>query len=301
MMRPFTCLCLLAALGSGLYLYSEKHRAQMLDRDISRTVKQADATRERIGLLRAEWALLNEPDRLSALATQYLVLQSLAPTQFTQLADLPNRLPAPVLTPALPPMDEPQLPLTIPLAAVAPVSQPRAPLAVAAAVPVRPAPAGPAASAKLPAQLAALVAPKPVPVQLAAAAPVAAQPPKPAPVPPAAPVQLAAAHPAPHHAATPRPDAEPASRLAAATPKPEPDAERPGPFRPVFAPIVPAYQHGPSPVVHAPTVQTAAATTNTYAPSAYAAAAPFVGSALGMARTILAAPVPVASAATPGR
>ncbi len=41
MIRPMTCLSLVAALGAGMYLYQEKHNAQMLDRDINRTVKQA--------------------------------------------------------------------------------------------------------------------------------------------------------------------------------------------------------------------------------------------------------------------
>ncbi len=75
MIRPMTCLSLLAALGAGLYLYQEKHTAQMLDRDITRTVKQADQARDRIGLLKAEWALLNEPERLQGLAAQHLQLQ----------------------------------------------------------------------------------------------------------------------------------------------------------------------------------------------------------------------------------
>ena len=38
MIRPFTVLCLLTACGSGLYLYSEKHRTGLLDRDIARVI-----------------------------------------------------------------------------------------------------------------------------------------------------------------------------------------------------------------------------------------------------------------------
>jgi len=95
MIRPFTCLCLAAACGSGLYLYSEKHRTAMLDRQISAVIHATEAARARTGLLRAEWALLNEPDRLKDMADKYLTLQPMAPTQFVALADLPNRLPAP--------------------------------------------------------------------------------------------------------------------------------------------------------------------------------------------------------------
>jgi hypothetical protein len=241
MIRPITCLSLIAALGAGGYLYQEKHVAQLLDRDINKTIKQADQGRDRIGLLKAEWALLNEPERLQGMAQQHLpTLQSLQPTQFARLEDLPNRLPAPSAAPVnAPPVDD------APVASVQPV----APIA-----------------ARPPVVVAATVAP--------ASAPVA---PVQTPAAPA-PVQLAAARPKPHVMAKPR-ETEPA---VAAIPAP----------RPYYAPMMPAY--APTPVViHAPTVQTASAMEQTQP-------APFVGSALGMARSMLAAPVPVASAASMG-
>ena len=95
MIRPLTCICLLLAGGSGLYLYQSKHRAQMLDREIERTLKAADAARDRIGVLRGEWALLNEPERLAALSQSHLGLKSLAPSQFVTAAELGLRLPPP--------------------------------------------------------------------------------------------------------------------------------------------------------------------------------------------------------------
>ena len=100
MIRPTTVLCMMAAFGSGLYLYAEKHRTALLDRDISRVFHATQAAHERTGLLRAEWALLNEPGRLQDMADRYLTaLHPMAPSQFVQLADLQNRLPAPVVTP----------------------------------------------------------------------------------------------------------------------------------------------------------------------------------------------------------
>ena len=42
MIRPFTIICMVLAGASGLYLYQTKHRAQMLDREIQRTVRQTD-------------------------------------------------------------------------------------------------------------------------------------------------------------------------------------------------------------------------------------------------------------------
>ena len=38
MIRPVTCVCFLLACGSGLYLYQSKHRVQVLDREIEKTV-----------------------------------------------------------------------------------------------------------------------------------------------------------------------------------------------------------------------------------------------------------------------
>lgn len=112
MIRPFTCVCMLLAAGSGLYLYQTKHRAQLLDREIARTFKQIDVTHDRIGALKAEWALLNEPDRLKDLAQQHTTLKPLAPTQFVALTDLPSRLPAPLPPgpPTVPPDDAAPLP-----------------------------------------------------------------------------------------------------------------------------------------------------------------------------------------------
>ncbi len=96
MIRPLTCLCMLLAGGSGLYLYQEKHRTSLLDREITRTIRASEAAHERTGLLRAEWALLNEPGRLQDLADRFLALHAMSPSQFVPIAELASRLPAPL-------------------------------------------------------------------------------------------------------------------------------------------------------------------------------------------------------------
>ncbi len=96
MIRPFTCLVFLLACGSGLYLYQSKHRVKILDEQIAQTVKSTDALREQTRMLSAEWTLLNDPERLRQLASQFLMLQTVSPNQFTSLADLDSRLPPPV-------------------------------------------------------------------------------------------------------------------------------------------------------------------------------------------------------------
>jgi hypothetical protein len=92
MIRPFTCLCLLVAAGSGLYLYSAKHDAQMLDREITKLGRQAQESRARAAMMRAEYDRLGDPDRLRELATMVLSLQPTDPAQFASMADLERRL-----------------------------------------------------------------------------------------------------------------------------------------------------------------------------------------------------------------
>ncbi len=96
MIRPLTCVCAILAGASGLYLYSEKHRTTLLDQQISGIVSDTQHIRERTAMLRAEWALLNQPDRLQGLATRFLPqLGAMAPTQFVQLSALDHHLPPP--------------------------------------------------------------------------------------------------------------------------------------------------------------------------------------------------------------
>jgi hypothetical protein len=144
MIRPLTLICLAAAFGSGMYLYTEKHRAILLDRDIAHAIRGTEAARERTGLLRAEWALLNDPGRLQEMSDKYLQLKPMAPGQFVQLADLSTRLPAvPPPAPAgttddAAPADAPVVADDAPAASPAPA--PEAPALVAKAEPPRAAP-----------------------------------------------------------------------------------------------------------------------------------------------------------------
>lgn len=105
MIRPLTIVTCLLACGSGLYLYQSKHQVSMLDRTIEKTVHDTNALREQSRLLAAEWTMLNDPQRLQQFSETYLTLKSIAPTQFTSLADLDGRLPAP--EPVAPPAPAP--------------------------------------------------------------------------------------------------------------------------------------------------------------------------------------------------
>ncbi|WP_458093405.1 cell division protein FtsL [Roseomonas sp. WA12] len=96
MIRPLTFLSLVAAAGAGLHLYGVKHEVSQLERTLRDTVKQTDAARERTSVLRAEWALLNEPERLRAAAARNLPLDVMQTAQFVRPAELERRLPAAV-------------------------------------------------------------------------------------------------------------------------------------------------------------------------------------------------------------
>ena len=127
MIRPLTGFCMLLAAGSGLYLYQTKHQSQLLEQNITRVLKQADAARERAGVLHAEYALLNDPSRLSELANQHLTLSALDSKQFVSWTDLGRVLTekAPVLA-HLPDPAEAAEPAE-PMAAATPAPSPSVP------------------------------------------------------------------------------------------------------------------------------------------------------------------------------
>ncbi len=153
MIRPFTFVALLLAGTSGLYLYQTKHRAEVLDGQITHTLRQVAAARERIGLLRAEWALLNEPDRLGQLAGQHLNLEMLQPSRFVSAADLASRIPV-----AAPP----ETPAEVPVADDTPAMSPNSLVRVVDATPIEAAaPAAVTVAPPRPALVAAAHVPSP--------------------------------------------------------------------------------------------------------------------------------------------
>ncbi|MBU8546565.1 MULTISPECIES: cell division protein FtsL [Roseomonadaceae] len=93
MIRPFTILCFAAFAGAGAWLYHVKHEVTTLDRDLREVWRQTEQARDRTAILRAEWAMLNEPDRLRQVAQRHLTLEPMQPHQFTRLPEAVRRLP----------------------------------------------------------------------------------------------------------------------------------------------------------------------------------------------------------------
>lgn len=133
--RPFTCCCAVLAIASGFFLYAKKHQTTLLDQQISAIVSETEHVRGQTAMLRTEWALENQPERLAALAVKHAAyLQSMNPTQFVRMADLAQHLPDVVHEPV--PVAQASTPAQTVQAAQAaqgskPAAQPSAPVAVA--------------------------------------------------------------------------------------------------------------------------------------------------------------------------
>lgn len=212
MIRPLTFLSLIAAAGAGLHLYGVKHEVSQLEKTLRETVKQTEAARERTAVLRAEWALLNEPERLRS-AARNLPLEVMQTAQFIRPSEMERRLPAAVAFAGAPSLFAPPASertgasVAVAVAAAAPGPAPAAPSAARAATPASPAPAPVARLAQAAPQPTASVSIVPLP-PAAAPAQVAAVQPRPAP---------ATERPAPE-----RPAPQPAEAKASARPAPAP-------------------------------------------------------------------------------
>ncbi|MBR2124388.1 MAG: hypothetical protein IJ934_04345 [Acetobacter sp.] len=94
--RPFTCFCAALAIASGFFLYTKKHQTTLLDQKISDIVHDTKQLQAQTAVLRTEWTLENQPERLEQLAHRYTpYLQTMNPSQFVRITDLEDHLPAP--------------------------------------------------------------------------------------------------------------------------------------------------------------------------------------------------------------
>jgi hypothetical protein len=224
MIHPLTLVTFVAFFGAGFYVFQTKEEVAKLDRELRDIRRATETERGRTQVLAAEWARLNDQDRLRQMARSHLGhMQPMEPAQFQRLEDAQRRMPValaftPMPTGFQPRSDAPTAPgevLVFNAATFARDSAP-APLPVVLAT----APVAPAA-APAPTPVAMPVAMPPAPVVMAAL-PVA-EPPRPAPV-------RAVAEAAPARPVTTRPQVAPPSaapiRLADATARPLP-APRP--------------------------------------------------------------------------
>ncbi|MFN3448659.1 MAG: hypothetical protein ACK44F_08180, partial [Roseococcus sp.] len=95
MIRPLTFLSALAFVAAGFYVFHTKEQVAGQERQLRELRREAEAHRERTRLLQAEWARLNDQERLRALAGAHLRdMQPMEPQQFLRAEDALRRLPA---------------------------------------------------------------------------------------------------------------------------------------------------------------------------------------------------------------
>src|SRR5262245_46092544 len=85
MLRLFNlCLCV-ALVGLAYGIYQVKYDTRSFDVEIAALSKDIEAERDSVAVLKAEWSLLNRPERIERLAQKYLELQSPRPQQMLAL------------------------------------------------------------------------------------------------------------------------------------------------------------------------------------------------------------------------
>jgi cell division protein FtsL len=91
-MLRFINICLVLGLTALAYvIYQVKYDARGLETQIATLNKEIDAERESIAVLRAEWSLLNRPERIERLAAKYLKLAPADPRQLVTLDKLTDK------------------------------------------------------------------------------------------------------------------------------------------------------------------------------------------------------------------
>ncbi|SDE51148.1 cell division protein FtsL [Limimaricola pyoseonensis] len=97
-------LVALGVVGLGFWAYQENYRTQQSLRDVRKLYSQIGAAHARLGMLNAEWAYLNRPDRLRDLADlnfDRLALLPMTPEAFGHVGQVgfpPEMLP-PIMNP----------------------------------------------------------------------------------------------------------------------------------------------------------------------------------------------------------
>ena len=85
-MLRFVNICLVLALVALAYVnYQVKYESRGIDEEIVSLNKKIEDARDAIAVLRAEWSLLNRPERLERLAQKHLKLGDAQPRQLLTL------------------------------------------------------------------------------------------------------------------------------------------------------------------------------------------------------------------------
>jgi hypothetical protein len=80
-------------IGSAGYAYSIKYETLYHAEQVAKLKTRIQKERDAIAVIKAEWQLLNRPDRLQEIADRHLDLQPMSVHQLARLAELPPRAP----------------------------------------------------------------------------------------------------------------------------------------------------------------------------------------------------------------
>ncbi|HYJ58646.1 MAG TPA: cell division protein FtsL [Methyloceanibacter sp.] len=128
-MLRFVNICLVLGLVALAYvIYQVKYETRGLDSEIASLTRKIDEERDAIAVLRAEWSLLNRPERIERLAKKYLKLAPAKPVQLLTIDTVTDRdfdrtrleLAAPAPAPAAKPAKAAGRPAAAQAAAAAP-------------------------------------------------------------------------------------------------------------------------------------------------------------------------------------
>jgi cell division protein FtsL len=107
MVRLLNVLAIAALVGSAIYAYSIKYETIFRGEQIVELHQQIKSEQDSIAMLKAEWEHVSRPERIEALADQFLNLQQPALKQIVPIMALPDK---PVATladqPVAPPPDK---------------------------------------------------------------------------------------------------------------------------------------------------------------------------------------------------
>ncbi len=99
MMRFVHLIVVAALVAAAVDVYKIKFESTVQAERVAKLAAEIRRERDAIAALRAEWAQLDNPARIQALAQRHLALKMLDPAQIEQLDRLPERPPPPVAPP----------------------------------------------------------------------------------------------------------------------------------------------------------------------------------------------------------
>lgn len=93
MLRLVHLAVIAGLITAAAYVYKIKFDSTVQAERVAKVQRQIRQERDAIALLRAEWAKLDNPMRIEALAKRHLDLRPVAATQFSDIGKLPTRPP----------------------------------------------------------------------------------------------------------------------------------------------------------------------------------------------------------------